>query len=94
LRLFTVACVAAVLAVSALFGLLVHRTITAQKFREQTSSNCAAIESLKDALRATLMEGEARALARPELDAAQRAAIQASYDREINRYAPVKCPTP
>lgn len=94
LRLFTIASMAAALALAALCLLLVHRTVTAQKFREQSASNCMAIEAIKENIRETFIVSRARALERDNLDAAQRAAVVAAYQRELERYAASECPNP
>jgi recombinational DNA repair protein (RecF pathway) len=91
-RVLTVAGVAAALSIIALCLLLVARVNVTREFDKQTVTNCRSVERLKEAIRATLMEGEARALARPELGPAQLRAIRQAYDREIARYAPRKCP--
>lgn len=94
LRALAIAGVAAALGVAALCGLLVARTNTQQKFREQTSANCESLNNLKAQLRATFMESRERLLSNPGIDEAQRVAINAAYAREIARYRADDCPTP
>jgi hypothetical protein len=91
-RVLTIAGIAAALAIIALCLLLVARVNVTRQFDKQTVTNCQAIEQIKTSIRATFMESQARALARPQLDPAQATAIREAYERELARYAPRKCP--
>lgn len=91
-RVLTIAGAAAALAIIALCLLLVVRTSTNTQFQRQTAANCMSIESLKATIRATFLEAQTRAAGRRDFDAAQRAAVDAYYDRELARYAPKDCP--
>lgn len=93
LRVLTIASAAAALAIVSLCLLLLLRTGTTEKFREQTVANCQAINGIKEQIRATFMDARDRALARTDLDATIKEAIRRNYDREIDRYKADDCPT-
>ena len=94
LRVLLLAGVAAALASIALCLTLVVRTNQAEQFRRSTSDTCVTVEALKARIRATFLDGRYRVATDPALDAAQRAAALARYDRELKRYAAAACPTP
>ena len=91
-RVLTIAGFAASLAILALCLLLLVRVNTNTKFQKQTADNCMAIEALKSTIRATFIASEARAIARRDLDPAQRNEIRRAYAEEFARYAPSDCP--
>lgn len=94
LRNAALASLAAGLAIMALCLLLVVRTSNTQAFRRQAAHNCESIEAIKTNIRETFMVSMHRALERDNLDAGQRAAVVAAYEKELERYAPTKCPSP
>ena len=92
IRALLIAGTAAAIAIAALCGVLVGRTATQQKFREQTSANCEAINDLKGEIRATFMAARDRALSQAGLDRATRSAIENAYADELERYEADNCP--
>ena len=94
LRALFIAGTAAGLASIALCLTLIVRTNQAEQFRRSTSDTCVTVEKLKARIRATFLDGRYRVATDPALDAAQRAAALARYDRELKRYAAAACPTP
>ena len=92
-RVLTLAGLAAAFSVIVLCLLLIVRSSTNQQFQIQTATNCMNIESLKSTIRATFLEAQTRALARKDLDPAQRTEIENAYAKEFARYAPAECPS-
>lgn len=82
--------IAASIAILALGILIVYRAGISQEIRDQSMSNCQAIEQLKTQIRDGLAERRDIAL-RAEVDPPARAAIVAFYARAARRYAPISC---
>lgn len=94
LRPFTIAAVAAAVAIVALCLTLIVRTNQGEQYRQQTAANCQAIEDIKTRIRGTFQDARRRVAQRTDIDPAQRAAALAYYDRELERYAATDCPKP
>lgn len=94
LRNAALAGLAAALSIIALFLLLVVRTNNVQRYKQHVSDNCMAIEAIKTNIRQTLVVSRDRALLRDGVDASARAAIIANYQKELDRYSPIECPSP
>ena len=87
----TVAAIAAAIAVLSLCLILYVRTVQSQQFREQTSANCMAIERLKDQLRIGYEDRLRTVAANVALDPAQRTLLVAFYQRQLKRFAAIRC---
>lgn len=83
----------AVLSLAAMGGTLVYRANVSDEFRQHTSEQCHAIESLKAAIRLVFQDNltdiERR---RTTIDPAQYRIARDYYQRQLARFAPAQCP--
>ena len=94
IRLLLVASVAAVVAISAFFMVLVFRINQTNELRKQVSENCQGLEKIKSQIRGVFEENLARTESRDDLDSVQKRAIVDYYNRQIRRFMPQDCPSP
>lgn len=85
--------VSAALSLVAMGATLVSRAHSTEDFKQQTSSQCQAIESLKGAIRLVFQDNlEALQRRQAEIDPGQYRIARDYYLRQLQRFAKAQCP--
>lgn len=85
------AAIAALVSVVLLGAMMIWRSSISSEIKMQVTTNCEGLEQLKGTIRAGLTDRRDLVKADVTLDAAQKGALLAYYDRRLKSYAAQQC---